>query len=204
VITGCSDLQRRLPFGGGKASFAPMAGCFGLAEDHHENSTPPERLTSSHACLDVFRLRKEGLLTLGSSAVVHLTNNATSAPVPCLLVVHRAGNLEINREIVRFAAHRCLHAEVWICPVCSKDCYRIYDVGGWRCRWCARLKYPSQSRNRSIPNYARLVYLRRRLGASEIPFSPLPQAFPWQRKRWRLVTEVRRIEKALCGPRERH
>jgi hypothetical protein len=51
----------------------------------------------------------------------------------------------------------------------------------------------------SIPNFARLAYLRRRLHAPEMPFAELPQAFPWQRRRWALVVEVRRIEAALCG-----
>jgi hypothetical protein len=168
-------------------------GGFGLL-DHHGEKTPSARLTSSHACLDVFELYRQGLTVVGASATLQI------GPVPCCLAVHRAGFLEINGEVVRFVSHQCLPAEVWICPECSRDCYRIYFVnGGWRCRKCGNLTYPSKCRNRSIPNYARLLYLRRRLHAPEVPFAELPQAFPWQRKRWRLVMEVRKIEAALCG-----
>jgi len=168
-------------------------GAFGLLDANHDDPTPPERLTSSHASIDVFEAYRQGLTIEGASG--RLKTGFT----PCQVSVRTPGILEIDGVPVRLVSHKCLPAPAFLCPVCEKDCYRIYDVGGWRCRKCANLTYASRCRNRSIPDFARLRYLRRRLGALEAPFAPLPPVLPQHRRRWKLVAEIRKIEAGLCS-----
>jgi hypothetical protein len=132
-------------------------GAFGLL-DHHGEKTPPERLTSSHPCLDAFEVYRQGLTLEGSAGTLETGYG------PCHLAVRRAGILEINGVEVRLVPHKLLPAPVFQCPgPCSKDVYRIYEIDGrWLCRRCGNLTCASKCRNRSIPNFARLLYFEKK------------------------------------------
>jgi hypothetical protein len=95
----------------------------------------------------------------------------------------------------------------WGCPSCGADRYKLYlKDGRWACRGrqCHNLTHASRHRSRSIPALHRLAWLRRRMGASEVPFSPLPEK-PAQRRRGaardrrhlKLAREIRQIEGRL-------
>jgi hypothetical protein len=61
------------------------------------------------------------------------------------------------------------------------------------------LDYASRHRNRSIPGFVRILYLRRRLKTEERPFAPLPK-FPSQAIRKRaLAAEIRALEARLLA-----
>ena len=84
----------------------------------------------------------------------------------------------------------------WICPRCSKRCRFIY-VAQTACRQCSGLDWSCRHRNRTIPNYNRVLYLRRKLGAELAPFTPLP-TFPRQATRKRqIAAEIGRLEAGL-------
>ena len=50
---------------------------------------------------------------------------------------------------------------------------------------------------RSVPNLARLKWLRRRIAVSEQPFSPLPRRQRHHLRYHRIVAEIRRLERGL-------
>lgn len=170
-------------------------GAFGLWEPPCEK-TPPGRLTSSHAVIDAFEVYRQGITVEGSSAVLQTPHGP---PEGYRLGLCTPGILEINGAPVRLVSHKCLPAPVFQCPVCSKDVYRLYDVGGWRCRRCGNLTYESKCRHRSVPGLSRIVYLRRRLHADPTPFTPLPKKRPGAWKHFALCREVRRLEAALIA-----
>jgi hypothetical protein len=89
---------------------------------------------------------------------------------------------------------------VFICPACERDCYRLHEVGGvWACRTCHRLTYLSRHRFRTLPGYTRALYLRSRIGASPILFSPIAPKPLRARRYSALVREIRAIEAGLIG-----
>lgn len=87
----------------------------------------------------------------------------------------------------------------FICPRCSRGCYRLYRGDGWACRRCTRFDYVPRHRQRSIPKWHRLAMLRRLLGASPVPFSPIPPPQYWRPRRRKIVAEIRAIERGLVG-----
>lgn len=168
-----------------------MAGCFGLKEDHHHVRVPIERLTDARPCLDCFRLAQEGLLFAGASATVQTRSKGYR-------IAARNGGILINGTFVAMRSHP-FNGRNFVCPKCGRDCYQIYEVDGWACRKCHRLDYASRHRNRMIPGFNRLLYLRRSIGEVELPFAPIQPRPLSARKFWWVVREIRRIESGLVN-----
>jgi hypothetical protein len=164
----------------------------GLTDHPQDDLVPTARMVEAHDRLDVHELARNGLLTPGLQAKIGEKGS--------LLSVHEAGNLEIDGQPIRVAWHKALPLRVFVCPVCERDCYRLHEVGDvWACRLCHRLTYQSRHRHRTIPGFARVLYLRRRVGASPILFSPIKAKRRNATRYWRLVLEIRHIEAALVG-----
>ena len=168
-----------------------MPGCFGLLEDPHPSHFPPERLVEAQPCLDVFALGRQGLLMPGASATLLWGDRG------CQLATREVGILEVDGAVIRVRTHVVLACPVFACPICDRDCYRLHCVdGSWACRKCHRLDYRSRHRNRSIPGLNRALYLRRLIDAGPL-FSPITPRPLSQRKFWRIVAEIRRLESGL-------
>lgn len=170
-----------------------MPGAFGLLDDVCHDRVPNDRLVEAHAVLDVHVLHREGLLVPGVEA--RLGDGGYFRTIP------EAGKVEIDGQQIRVAWHPALPLRCFTCPSCGRDAYKLHSVGGvWACRQCHLLTYSSRHRCRTIPGLSRLRYLRRRIGASAEPFSPLP-ANPKPRtsvrEHLRLAREIRRLEQAL-------
>src|SRR5215469_12083391 len=53
------------------------------------------------------------------------------------LATREAGKIEIDGNQVRVSWHKSLPLPVFVCPLCERDCYRIYEASGvWACRKC--------------------------------------------------------------------
>jgi hypothetical protein len=171
-----------------------MAGYFAVADTPNERR-PFEQLTEGRSSIDCFWLYREGWLTPGSSAVLKI------GPVPYRLAVREARFLEIDGQTIRVVSHKCLPAPIFQCPRCGADKYRLYVVdGAWVCRDpCGKLSYASRHRLRSrgARGYHRAIYLRRRLRASLILFTPIASKPPSARKYLKLALELRKIEASL-------
>jgi hypothetical protein len=170
-----------------------MVGCFGLDGPQRQSCTPPERLVDHVPTLDVFALRKAGALADGAVTDLELGPGGTWR------LVRAPGKIILGGQEIPVRPHRALPVEVFGCPQCGRDCYRLHFVDGfWRCRTCPpRLKYRSQCRDRSVQGLSRITYLRRRVHADPRPFGPLPERPLQARKHWRLCREIRRLEQAL-------
>ena len=86
----------------------------------------------------------------------------------------------------------------FFCPGCHRGAYHLHDKGGlFACRNCCRYDYRSRHRQRFNPAFARIARLRKKLGASPDPLSPLPPRPRWHMSRVyydRLVRELARAE----------
>ena len=169
-----------------------MPGAFGLKEDHHHGRVPVERLAENRTCADIFWLYREGLLLIGASVTLQTAHGNY------LIATREAGKIEIDGKQVRVSWHKSLPLPVFVCPACSRDCYRLYELGGvWACRKCHRLDYACRHRHRSNPGLNRVLYLRKKIGASLVPFSEIAPRLPHARRYWRIVAEIRRLEAGL-------
>jgi hypothetical protein len=87
-----------------------------------------------------------------------------------------------------------------LCPLCGSRRHRLYQhEGTFKCRRCAGYEHASRHRNRWIP--PRLTQLRRSLGASTTPFTPLPPRRRRTDLRWyvQVVTEIGKLEAQLAA-----
>jgi hypothetical protein len=115
-------------------------------------------------------------------------------------VAVREGGIFIDGFRVQTASAPVLPWRVFLCPACSRVRYKLFEVGGrWACYRCHGLTHASRHKHRTIPNYHRLMRLRRKIGASLVPFSPIAPRPSRQRKYWRVVREIRRLEAGLIG-----
>ena len=107
-----------------------------------------------------------------------------------------AGNCRIELR-----PHPMLRAPMFGCPQCNRACYRLYEVAGqWTCRTCGRLDYSSRHCDRSIAGLARLLWLRRRIGAELRPFGSVPDRPSRRVRRFReIVAEIGDLEAKLVG-----
>jgi hypothetical protein len=85
------------------------------------------------------------------------------------------------------------------CPVCKRQARHLYLRDPIACRRCCRLDYASRHLHRSIPGYARLHYLRRKLGLEPQPFAPLPERSRSHTRFHRIADEIRALEAGLVG-----
>lgn len=168
-----------------------MPGCFGLKEDHHHVRFPIDRLADGHPCLDCFRLAQGGLTREGASETMQTAHGG------CLIATHEGGIL-VGGMFIPMQSHP-FNGRNFICPRCGRGCYRVYDAGGWACRKCHGLDYPSRHRHRAIPGYNRILYLRRRIGASPVPFSSIAPKRRNASRYWRIVAEIRQLEAGLTS-----
>ena len=168
-----------------------MPGAFGLLETPNAR-VPPERFTASHPCADVHRLYREGLLVPGASARLETAHGG------CLLASHEAGKIWIDGQAVVIGSHPALPQSVFICPVCQRTRYKLFEVGGrWACSRCHGLTRASRHTHRMLPGWHRLMRLRRKIGADPQPFTPIAPMPPRCKRYRRIVAEIRRIESGL-------
>jgi hypothetical protein len=86
----------------------------------------------------------------------------------------------------------------FFCPACGRGAYHLHDKAGtFACRACCRYDYKSRHRLRFNPAFGRIARLRKKLGASPDPLSPLPPRPRWYMSRVyydRIVAELARAE----------
>ena len=170
-----------------------MPGLFGSSGDVGRDSRRPfDRVVEGNPTLDVFALRRDGLLAEGA------VTDLEFGPASCWRLTRTLGKITLGDQNIRIHTHAALPVEVFVCG-CGRDCYRLYCVDGrWRCRVCGKLSYASRHRDRSVPGLARLRWLRARIGASPVPFSPIAPRPLQARRYWRLAREIRDIEARLA------
>ena len=166
-----------------------MVAVFGSNREQNHRS----RLVEHFPVADVFALRAAGLLAEGARGTVEL---GTGGSQPA---VRGPGILTIGGQAIAIRPHPALPVEVFGCPKCGRDCYRLHLVNGeWRCRTCPpALSYAC--RHLKVPGLSRIAFLRRRLHAARTPFSRLPAKRPGAWKHLALCREVRRLEAALLA-----
>ena len=172
-----------------------MPGCFGLLDGWHDRIVPPDRMVEMHPVCSVHDLDRAGLLTLGTHARIEGPHGAY------LTSVREAGILELDGQRIVVTWHSVLPLHVLVCPRCGGDKYKLHRAGttGWACRTCHGLTYASRHLHRTIPGLGRLQWLRARIGASPVPFSPLPRKRLSARRHWALCAEIRAIEARLIA-----
>ena len=145
--------------------------------------------------MSVFGLYQEGLLVVGACATLQTAHGGY------LIASREAGKIWIDDQPVVIGTHPHLPQPVFICPACQLIRYKLFDVGGrWACYRCHHLTHAiSRHRHRTIPNYHRLMRLRRKIGASLVPFSPIAPRPLAQRRYWRIVVENHQFEQGLIG-----
>lgn len=164
-----------------------------LRHDQHASHVPLDRMVESHLSLDVHQLVREGLLVPGVRATIGEGDRASH------LAVRDDGIVELDGKPIQVSWHPALPLRCWICPQCKRDRYKLHRVNSvWACRKCHQLSYLCRHFGRTVPGLSRIRQLRRRIGASLVPFSPLPHKPPLVlRKHWLLCREIRRLEARL-------
>jgi hypothetical protein len=169
-----------------------MPGTFGLKEDHHHERVPPDRLVEARPCLDVHGLYREGLFFEGASATLQTAHGGYQ------LATHEGWKISIGNQTIATRLHGMLPSRVFICPSCGAGRARLYEYGGvWACRSCHDLRYSVRHRFRMIKGFNKLIRLRRKIGASLEPFSPITPKPPYARRYWMTVASIRQLEKGL-------
>ena len=113
------------------------------------------------------------------------------------------GTAEVNRvardiELVWDETIPGLKRAWYVCPVCGRKCRHIY-LTSMACRICSGLDYSSRHRHRSIPKFNRLLYLRRKVGVSLQPFTPIPKKRCGAPRYNRIAREICELEARLIG-----
>jgi hypothetical protein len=169
-----------------------VPGCFGLKDDHHHTRVPLHRLTQSHASVSVFHLKRQGLLMPGVSAWLQTPQGG------CLIATHEPGKIWIDDQPVVIGTHSHLPLPVLYCPQCRNPRYKLFCVAGrWACYRCHRLTHASRHTNRMLPNWHRLMRLRRKIGAPPVPFTKIASKPSYATRYWRIVAEIRALEAGL-------
>jgi hypothetical protein len=114
--------------------------------------------------------------------------------------IHEPGKILIDDQEIVLGSHPMLLRRVFICGACEKIRYKLFNVaGGWACYRCHHLTHASRHRNRTIPNWHRLLRLRRKINVDPTPFSAIAPRPRNARRYWRIVREIRAIEQSLLG-----
>ena len=187
MATPCLDAAVRCV-----ASFVTMTGAYGLLDHPRDDRIPESRLVRSCPMLSIFDVRgyiRGDTIQLGPPEPV--PGEYSGQP--------RQPGTNERAQIVRVRWHDALALPMAVCPTCSRSCYRLHwRDEQWRCRICAGpLVYESRSRNQTVRGHAHAVYLRKRLGVSEILFSPIGARPLRATKWWKLLLELRKTEAAL-------
>lgn len=170
-----------------------MVGRFGLLSDPHDSHVPFERLTTAHPVIDCFALHCQGLLAPGATAILEIEDGRYPLAAD-------NGKIWIGDQAVELVWHPALAARVFICPACRHTRHKLFRVAGrWCCYRCGGLTHASRHRNRMLKGWHRMMLLRRRIGASLVPFSPIEPKPLYRRRYWHAVVEIRQIEGALIG-----
>ena len=136
----------------------------------------------------MFQLNRAGALVDGAETELAWGEN------PYRLAMHE-GNLSVNGVSIEVTWTDGKLA--WLlCPRCSRRCRFLY-LGELECQRCLHLDWSSRHVGRSVPNLARLKWLRRRIAVSEQPFSPLPRRQRHHLRYHRIVAEIRRLKRGL-------
>ena len=135
----------------------------GLTEDHTHTPFPTSRLIELTPSIDA-------------------RNVARGHPL-----LPRPAQIQVAGQTIALRLHRGVTTLLFICPRCSSGRWRLYECDGlWLCRVCHGLDYSSRHIHRTVPNYARLQFLRRRLGVVRSPA-----------KRKRMRAQIKRLERGL-------
>jgi hypothetical protein len=171
------------------AFFTLMVAVFGSNREPARRARP---LVGDCPSLSVFELRKAGLLALGAQWAVEL------GTTPTQIATRTPGILKLGDQAIPIRSHRTVPAEVFGCPKCDRDCYVLHFINGeWRCRTCPpALGY--RCRHLKVRGLARLIWLRKRVGAPQL-FAPIAPKRRQARRYWRLAREIRAIEERLVG-----
>jgi hypothetical protein len=168
------------------AYFVCMAACFGLGGDPLNRRRPLDRCVEGWPVLDIHRVVRE-------------LENAHGGYQARLRAIGNL-NLEIDNQAIVVGWHPTLPLRAVYCPRCREPKYRLHRVAGlWTCRLCAGLSYLSRCRVATVPGLPRLVWLRRRIKASPVPFSPIEAPSRSSRRYRAIVDEIRRIERGLIS-----
>ena len=120
------------------------------------------------------------------------------AGLGCQIATRERGKIRISDQRVVIGSHPVLKQSVFICPDCQNARYKLFEVASrWACYRCHGLTHASRHVHRTIPNYHRLMRLRRKIGADPRLFTPIEPRSSRQRRYWRIVAEIRRLEAGL-------
>lgn len=169
-----------------------MVGCFGLIDDPgNPYHFPRDRLVEKRGRLDSFWLNRIGAFT-GEGMVTELKWGKESYHL-----ARHTPDILVNGNPVG-VTWTDWGLAWFLCPRCSRRCRFLY-LGELCCQTCGCLDWSSRHVSRSVPNLARLKWLRRRIGVSEQPFSPLPKR-PRSHTRYnRIADEIRALERGLVA-----
>jgi hypothetical protein len=135
--------------------------------------------------IEIRQLRREGAIPPGAGSVMVAVNGVPQT----IALAWRPGSLGLG-EIVELSCARCR----------SRRRHLYLQDGTFACRACLQLGYPGRL-NRSVPVVFHIRRLRRKLGASPAPLSPLPsrkgRVGTAARQYDRLVAEIARLESEL-------
>jgi len=167
-----------------------MSGVFGRGG--FDSSVSREQWIGSHPRLDAFELRRLGIMRDGVAFDL-----ALGEPVGHIHATVGTGKLTIGNQTIALAVNAVTGCRVFTCPSCARGCYHLHYVAdAWACRHCHGLKYPCRSFAQLV-RWARVQRLRKRLGASPEPFTPLPPMRLQARRQWRIAREIRALEEEL-------
>ena len=174
--------------------FTFMVGCFGASGDQHHDHVLSKQLAEAHPCVSAWRLAHNGLLVPGASARLETALGGYQ------VASREAGKIWLDDQPVVLASHPPSAWQVFLCPVCARMRYKLSRVDGrWACIKCHGLRYASRHKHRMLTGWHRLMLLRRRIGASLVPFTSITPKPLRQRRYWRIVREIRQIEAGLIG-----
>jgi hypothetical protein len=211
----------------GRALTAPAGGAFGLLDDHHHTRVPHDLIVEANLRVDIWPLLQCGglaenaetrlqwgdreylLAKRGLDILVDGTRVAIiwDEPMPGVgrpwfecRATRTAGNLNLDGQLIPIRSHPHLPMPVFGCPRCGTDRYRLHEAAGvWACRECHGLEYACRHTHRLIPGLNRLLYLRRRIGAAQRPFSPIAPRPKSHVRYHRVVAQIRALEARLLG-----
>ena len=165
-----------------------MVGAFGLLDDRHHTRFPPDRLIENRACLDVFWLNRIGAFTEGTITELRWGKKPYQ-------LARQTPDILVNGNRVPIAWD--VQGRPWfVCPGCGQHRQHLY-LDELLCRRCAGLDYISRHLHRSTPGVHQVVRLRRKIGADQRPFAPLPERPEHHVRFHRIVARIRNEEAGL-------
>jgi hypothetical protein len=167
-----------------------MVGAFGLLTDPHQKHFPADRIVENRARLDSYELVKAGTLVEGAVTEVKWGEKHSHLAMRTVDLLVDGNPIQIvwSKRGRRFFA----------CPACDRRARHLY-FPELRCRYCLRLEYGVQHLYRSTPELWKIRRLRRRIGASEQPFTPIARRQRHHLRYHRIVAKITELEGHLVN-----